>query len=152
MKSKVSVAIAAYNGADFIAAQLDSIMSQTLPPDEIIICDDSRDDATLDIVTSEQAKYPGVIKYQHNERRLGVSKNFERAISLATGEIIFLSDQDDVWLPEKIRKLATLIRNAPCPAGAFCNSTLTDANLKSPGCTHWQDRAFHPEHFQPPAK
>ena len=140
----VSVAMAVCNGKRYLAQQLQSILHQSLVPDEIVICDDASQDSTVEIANAFQRKYPDIINLIRNENRLGASKNFELAIRLSTGTVICLADQDDVWKPEKIQILSTLILNAKQPAGAFANSTITDENLKPTGENHWQIRGFSP--------
>lgn len=135
--------MAAYNGEQFIAEQLRSIIEQSLMPNEIVICDDSRDERTFNAIQPFIAKYPELIKYHHNAELLKVSKNFEKAIALTTGDIIFLSDQDDVWRSDKIEQLVALMNTATNCGGAFCNSELVDKDLKSLGNTHWDLRGFH---------
>lgn len=95
----ISVCIATYNGACFIEAQLQSILSQLNDNDEILISDDGSADNTLDIVISIQDER---IKIVSNDGNLGVVRNFERVLSNASGEYIFLCDQDDIWLPNKV--------------------------------------------------
>lgn len=98
---RVSVCLAAYNGATYIEEQLRSILEQLGPADELIVSDDHSTDQTLQIV--RQVGDPRVRIITH-ESNLGYTKNFEAALSEATGEYIFLSDQDDVWLPGKVTK------------------------------------------------
>ncbi len=98
---RISVALCTYNGARFIAQQLESIQKQTLPVDEVIVVDDGSSDATTQIVA--QSSLP--ISLLKNAARLGVTKNFENAISHCTGDIIFLCDQDDRWMPDKVQTL-----------------------------------------------
>ena len=113
---KRSVALAAFRGGEFLAAQLDSILNQSLPPDEIILSDDSPDEATRQAVAPQLAAHPE-IRYVRNPVPLGPDRNFEQAISMTTGDLIFLADQDDVWKPEKIprwpagRSFANCIRH-----------------------------------------
>ena len=99
---KTSVALCTYNGEKFLREQLASIMIQTKPVDEIIVCDDGSTDSTLQIVEEYERNYPGIFKIHLNEINLRSVKNFEKAISLCENEIIFLCDQDDVWKPEKV--------------------------------------------------
>lgn len=99
---KTSVALCTFNGEKFLHEQLDSILNQSVPVDEIIICDDKSTDGTHDIINQYYIEYPNLIKFYINEINLRSVKNFEKAISLCTGDIIFLSDQDDSWLPEKV--------------------------------------------------
>lgn len=94
-----SVCIATYNGAKFIKEQLDSILVQLNDHDEVIISDDHSTDETLAIVKSLNDKR---IKIIHNTRERGYTNNFENAIESAAGDFIYLSDQDDVWMPNKI--------------------------------------------------
>lgn len=139
---KISIAIAAFNGSEYIAEQLQSLLEQTLPPDEIIICDDSADERTFQAV---QRFLPGnIVKYVKNPVPLGVARNFEKALRLAEGKYIFLCDQDDVWLPEKIRTMAEMLDNNSNIDGVFCNSALVDENLNSLNKTLWELRKFTP--------
>ena len=100
---KVSVALCTYNGARYIFAQIESIFKQTLPPDEIIICDDGSNDGTPEII-GDIIGAPRDIDIQliKNDINLGYVRNFEKAVGLCTGDVIFLSDQDDIWFPERI--------------------------------------------------
>lgn len=99
---KVSVAVCTYNGAQFLRAQLDSILEQTRPVDEIIICDDQSTDGTKLILEEYQIKHPELIKVFVNVANLRSVKNFEKAVGLCSGDVIFLSDQDDVWNKNKV--------------------------------------------------
>ena len=100
-----SVAICTYNGGKYLREQLDSILSQTLPVEEIIVCDDLSTDNTLSILQEYKSEYPLLFTIHVNEKSLGVVKNFEKAINLCTKEIILLSDQDDIWFSEKTQKI-----------------------------------------------
>ena len=99
----VSVAMATFNGEKYILEQLQSIARQTHLPDECVICDDGSTDSTVEIVEEFQKDAPFKIIIHKNSPRLGLIRNFEKAISLCKGDMIFLSDQDDVWMPEKIQ-------------------------------------------------
>jgi glycosyltransferase involved in cell wall biosynthesis len=98
----ISVAICTYNGEKFLKQQLDSILLQTVCVNEIIICDDISTDSTIEILEAYQNKYPSLIKIFRNEKTLMTVKNFEKAITLTTGDIIFLADQDDIWCLNKV--------------------------------------------------
>ena len=95
-----SVVIATYNGEKFLRDQLDSIIPQLRDCDEVVISDDGSTDGTLDIINEYVKKY-SIINYYEGPRR-GVIKNFEFGIAKASKDIIFLSDQDDIWLPDKV--------------------------------------------------
>lgn len=92
-----------YNGQSFLKKQLDSILNQTVKVDEIIVCDDGSTDDTHKILDSYVKN--GIVKFEVNTINLGFVKNFEKALSLCTGEYIFLADQDDVWYPNKVEVL-----------------------------------------------
>lgn len=98
----ISVAICTYNGEKFLRQQLDSILLQTVCVNEVIICDDLSTDSTIEILQTYKNKYPGLIKIFINEKTLKTVKNFEKAIALTTGDIIFLADQDDIWCLKKV--------------------------------------------------
>ncbi len=142
MKHKISIAMAVFEGERFICQQLDSIFSQSLVPNEIIICDDSRNDKTYKAIKNIIEQHPQIIKYFKNETQLGASKNFEKAVSLSSGDIIFLSDQDDVWMRDKIAELISSINVSLDCGGAFCNSELVDKGLNGLGLTHFGLRSF----------
>ena len=142
-QATISIALAAYNGKKYIAQQLESLLKQTRLPDEIVICDDSADDLTYQAL--EPFLSSGKIKYIKNPQPLGVVKNFEKAINHCTGEYIFLCDQDDVWLPEKVEILANTLYDNPTVDGVFCNSFLVDENLVKLNKTLWDIRKFTPQ-------
>lgn len=96
-----SVAFCSYNGEKYINQQIDSILNQTFPPAEIVVCDDGSTDRTPEILKDYQEKYPAIFRLYFNEQNLRSVKNFEKAISLCSHEIIFLSDQDDIWVKNK---------------------------------------------------
>ena len=106
MEPLVSVALATYNGAQYLRDQLDSIYNQTYKNIEVIVCDDCSVDDTVNILKEYKKRYG--LKFCVNEQRLGFVKNFEKAIGLCKGDYIALCDQDDIWMPEKIE---TLIKN-----------------------------------------
>ncbi|MFP3832289.1 glycosyltransferase [Chryseobacterium sp. SIMBA_028] len=97
-----SVALCTYNGGTYIAEQLESILSQTKPVYEIIICDDGSTDDTLKILSDYNDRYPNLIKVHLNPENLGYVGNFEKAMSLCTGDLVFLCDQDDRWYTQKV--------------------------------------------------
>jgi glycosyltransferase involved in cell wall biosynthesis len=137
----VSVALCTYNGENFLRAQLDSIAAQTHPPDEIVICDDRSDDSTTKIIESFVAESATPIHWQINPTRLGVTKNFEKAIGLATGDVIFLADQDDLWHPNKISRIL-LHFSDPRIAHAFSNGQVVDRNSSPLGYALWDSMWF----------
>jgi glycosyltransferase involved in cell wall biosynthesis len=97
----VSIALCTFNGAEYLAEQLDTLVTQTYNAIEIIVVDDCSTDETYNILIAYASKYPQ-FKIYKNENNLGFAGNFERATTLCTGELIALCDQDDLWHPQKI--------------------------------------------------
>ncbi len=108
----VSVALATYNGDQFLDKQLNSIFSQSYENIEVIVCDDCSDDSTIEILEKYSKNYN--LTYYRNERNIGYVRNFEKLIELCNGEYIALSDQDDVWLVNKIERLLANIGDNLC--------------------------------------
>jgi glycosyltransferase involved in cell wall biosynthesis len=104
----ISIALCTYNGAPYLAEQLDSLIGQTYKNIEIVVVDDCSTDDTYAILTDYASRYPQFKIYQ-NENNLGFIKNFERAVKLCSGQFIALCDQDDIWLPQKIELQANAI-------------------------------------------
>ena len=105
---KVSVVVCTYNGERFLAEQLQSILNQTHPPDDIIVSDDGSSDSTLDIVAKFSSRDSGAKKpqwtVQSRKKPLGVAGNFASALTKAQGEFVALADQDDVWEPTRLER------------------------------------------------
>ncbi len=105
----VSVCMATYNGGKFIREQLESILSQLSSDAEIVIADDGSADDTLAVVKSiGDAR----LRLLPAEKHLGVIYNFERALQASKGEIIFLADQDDIWLSGKVSRVLNALEDA----------------------------------------
>lgn len=99
-RPKISVCIATYQGRRYVGSQLRSILEQLSAQDEIIVVDDYSTDGTYSEVCAMQDHRLTVLQNAKNE---GVLRSFEKALSHSSGEIIFLSDQDDLWLPNKVK-------------------------------------------------
>lgn len=123
---KTSVAMCTYNGARYIQEQLKSILSQTRKVDEIVICDDGSKDETLDIIQHTAQLSSVTIRVIQNKENLGFFKNFLQAISLCTGDIIFLSDQDDVWRDDKVEKICDWFNSHVGKDVVFTDALLID--------------------------
>lgn len=102
----VSVCMATWNGSIFLPGQLGSILPQLNSEDELVVVDDGSSDATMRILqqTAAEASHTRVRIYRNDENR-GVIRTFERALALAEKDLVFLSDQDDLWFPAKISKI-----------------------------------------------
>lgn len=101
---KISIAMTTYNGEKYIEQQLDSLYNQTIKFDELIICDDGSTDSTVKIIEDYIVRNKrfncNLIK---NDSNIGWTKNFRKALRECSGDIIFLCDQDDIWIPSKIQ-------------------------------------------------
>lgn len=114
---KISVVMATYNGERYLVEQLDSIRMQTLQPDEVILCDDCSKDNTKEIAEKFIKNYNLQDKWKVivNQENLGYANNFNKVAELATGDLIFFADQDDLWVPQKIQKMANIMNeNSKC--------------------------------------
>ena len=107
--TKISVCMATFNGEKYIEAQIFSILEQISSGDELIISDDCSTDSTIDIITNMADER---IKIVYNINCRNYTKNFESAINHATGDVIFLSDQDDVWFDGKVKKTLEAMNTA----------------------------------------
>lgn len=123
----ISVCIATYNGGAFIKDQIYSILLQLSQNDEIIISDDGSRDSTLNILFSFNDSR---IRIYKNDGKHGVVSNFENAIKHATGDYIFLCDQDDVWMPGKVKRVMEAFDNYDF---VVHNAEMVDSNLISQG-------------------
>lgn len=123
---KISVCMAAYKGEKYIASQINSILLQLSDDDELIISDDEPCGETERIVKEFSENDPRV-RYIKGPSK-GVVKNFENALKAATGDVIFLSDQDDIWCEGKVEKVLFEIKNG---AGLVLHDAkVTDADLQ----------------------
>ncbi len=114
MYTKISVVLASYNGERFIEEQLESIASQSTPPDEVIIKDDASTDSTAQKVRDfiEKNSLPGW-RIEVNSENRGWKRGFRDLIEEASGDLIFLSDQDDIWKPDKIKHMRKAMESDP---------------------------------------
>ena len=126
----ISVALCTYNGAQFLPEQLDSISHQTRLPDEVVIRDDRSRDDTMEIVERWAATVPFPVRAELNATNLGSTQNFAGAIAACTGELIVLSDQDDVWLPHKLARLTDFFTSHPAIEAVFTDGWLVDQSLQ----------------------
>jgi glycosyltransferase involved in cell wall biosynthesis len=109
----VSVVIAIYNGEQFIEEQMESIRTQTRQPDEVIIRDDCSTDNTPSIIADFIARHNLNWDFGVNAQNLGFANNFVQAAKKSQGGVIFFSDQDDVWHPEKVEKMTYIMEHNP---------------------------------------
>jgi glycosyltransferase involved in cell wall biosynthesis len=130
--------MAVYHGERFISEQLESFVRQTRPPDELVVSDNASADRTVEIVREFAARAPFPVRLFVNDHDLGVTKNFERAIRESSGDLIFLSDCDDVWHPKKIMVMEQLLMNNQQIAIALCDAEIVDEALNPTGDRVWE--------------
>lgn len=126
----ISVCMATYNGENYIEAQMESIRKQTLSPDEVIICDDSSTDKTIDVINNFINKYHLKDSWHLycNACRKGYPGNFYHAMSLCHGDIVFLADQDDIWDLRKIQIMSAILKKEKGINVLCCKFGLVDAS------------------------
>jgi glycosyltransferase involved in cell wall biosynthesis len=115
-----------FNGARFLGAQLESIAAQTRPPDELVVCDDGSSDGSVEVVREFARSAAFSTRLAVNDRNLGSTKNFEKAISLCQGDIVALADQDDVWYRHKLERIEQAFFRSSDINLAFSDTDLID--------------------------
>ena len=140
--SKISIAVCTYNGEKYLQQQLDSFATQTRLPDEVVICDDCSKDATGRILKDFAANAAFPVKLYFNEQNFGFLKNFEKAIRLCSGEIIVLSDQDDVWHEEKIKLIEAGFAESEKIGMVYADAELVNESLEILEPSMWQKTGF----------
>ena len=144
---KTSIAMATYNGAKYIQEQLSSFLLQTHLPDELVVCDDFSTDETFEILKRFQREAPFSVRIYQNSENIGYTQNFSKAIELCQGDIIFLSDQDDVWLPQKIKSALAALSENPEVGYVFSDAMLVDENLAPIG-NLWKRANFSNDRYK----
>jgi glycosyltransferase involved in cell wall biosynthesis len=151
MTLSISVALCTHNGARFIAEQVRSICLQSLPPTEIVLSDDASTDggvevarATLEACLRERPGLAIDFRVIRNRPALRVTKNFEQAARACTGDLIALSDQDDVWHPDRLARMVAQFDQRPDLLLLHTDARLVDGALKDLG-----QSLFHALEVQP---
>lgn len=134
----ISVCMASYNGEKYIAEQIRSILKQLGETDELIISDDGSTDHTLDVIKAINDPRICLIK---NQLEHGYTKNFENALNHSKGDIIFISDQDDVWMDNKVEVMCNALKEHKL---AIHDATMTDENLRVTAPSHFQKYNIKP--------
>jgi glycosyltransferase involved in cell wall biosynthesis len=139
----LSVALCTYNGEFFLEQQLNSILNQTIQVNEIVVCDDGSRDSTIKLLKIYEKKFPHLIKLFTNDVSLGTIKNFEKAISLTKGDLIFLADQDDIWYSDKVEKMMNYFQSNPNCKLLFTDGDLIDKEGGKIKGTLWKKWGFY---------
>lgn len=141
---KISVALAYYDGAEYIEEQLLSILNQFGEKDELILSVDRAFDGSADLLKGWEKKDSRVFLTLGPSK--GFAKNYEHAIRMCSGDVIFLSGQDDIWLPDKIRTIKAAFHDSSVMA-VLHNAWLTDENLVNSGKTLFDQNPPRPGLF-----
>lgn len=139
---RISVAMCTFNGARFLQSQLESLAAQTRLPDELVVCDDGSSDDTVRLLEKFAQRAPFPVRIERNAATMGSTKNFEKAIGLCNGELIATSDQDDVWLPEKLALCEMAFARDPSLALVFTDAEIVDESLRPLGYRLWESIHF----------
>jgi glycosyltransferase involved in cell wall biosynthesis len=139
---KISIALCTYNGELFLARQLASIQQQTVMPYELVVCDDCSTDKTIEIVRDFAASALFPVRIFRNDHNLGFVANIERAIWLCQGDLIALSDQDDVWYPNRLERSAREFTEHPEAGLVFSDANIIDDNNELAGPKLWGQLGF----------
>lgn len=135
---KISVVLPYYDGGKYIKEQLDSILKQLGDGDEVILSIDQALDGSMEVL-KQYAKTDKRVRLLRGPKK-GVVKNIQRAVKAASGDIIFMSDQDDVWVDNKVERVMKAFSN-PNVSAVLHNAEIVDENLKKIGQTtfEWRD-------------
>ncbi|WP_227686897.1 glycosyltransferase [Spirosoma arboris] len=145
MQPTVSIALCTYNGIAYLATQWNSLLGQQQLPNEVVISDDRSTDGTSILLEKLAAEAPFPVRILENQTRLGYNKNFERALAACTGDLIFICDQDDFWLKEKISTMTRYMIQNPDIQVVFCDAWVTDENLEGRKKRFWEAVQFDKE-------
>ena len=126
--TRISIALATYNGQAFLEEQLNSYVTQVRRPDELVVGDDGSTDETLAILKSFAAGAPFSVRLLDGPSGGRVAANFERTIGACSGDLILLSDQDDIWLPDKIAAVERVMAAAPAMLALHHDEWLMDSD------------------------
>lgn len=146
---KTSVVLATYRGSRYIDEQLRSITNQQILPDEIVIFDDASRDETFRKIRyfTDESLVPVVARQQ--EHNVGLILNFQSGLTLATGDLIILADQDDIWGPDKVARIRQAFLSNPDLGLVFSDANLVDADRQPLPMTLWESLRFsQPERSQ----
>lgn len=132
MSVRVSVALCTHQGERWIEEQLRSILAQSVPVAEIVVGDDASTDRTLEIVRAVADETDVPVRIRRHEVALGVAGNFADAIAATTGDVVALSDQDDIWHPDRLERLLPRLDGV---ALVHSDARLVDAEGRPLGAT-----------------
>ncbi len=137
-----SVCLCTRDGERYLARQLASLLAQERPVDEIVIGDDASRDGTLDMLRAFAASAPMPVKVLQHADPVGQAANLAAVLSMATGDVLFICDQDDIWHPDKVSVLVDVLEQHPSSPAAFSDSRLVDEYGRDLGVSLWEELHF----------
>lgn len=143
-RERISVVLATYDGAVFLADQLASLCQQERLPDEMVIVDDASNDETPAMLAAFAAKAPFPVDLVLRREHLGTWSTFEEGLCRSTGDIIVICDQDDIWRTPKLRVLGERLAARPDAMMAFSDARLISADGRLIGRSRWRIAGFSP--------
>jgi glycosyltransferase involved in cell wall biosynthesis len=139
---RISVALCTYNGERFLDQQLASIAAQSRHPDELVVSDDGSTDGSIEMIERFASTAGFLVRLQQNATNLGVTRNFEQTMGLCDGDLIVTADQDDVWIPEKLARIAAEFDRSPGVGLVFSDADLIDGAGRPIGSRLWPSVRF----------
>jgi glycosyltransferase involved in cell wall biosynthesis len=121
-------AVITFNGMKYLPQQLESIISQTRAVQHIVISDDNSTDGTWEYLEDWAKRAPVRVTLVRNQPQLGLIANYEQAVSMVEADIVFGSDQDDIWLPDKVELMTAVFENHPEVQLVHTDAILIDGN------------------------
>lgn len=124
----VSVALCTYNGARYLDRQLETILHQTVLPAELVVGDDRSSDNTTARLAAFAARAPFPVRVHVNERQLGVTQNFAACVARCRGDVVVLTDQDDLWAPDRVARTRDAFARDPGLSYTYSDAPLIDGD------------------------
>jgi glycosyltransferase involved in cell wall biosynthesis len=137
-RTRFTVVMATFNGEQYLPEQLRSLAEQSRSPDEVLIIDDASTDRTWELLEAFASSAPFPVRLMRNERNVGYTRNFDRAVREASGELVALADQDDVWRSDKLERLERVFLAEPDVGLVASDAELVDDRLRPLGRSLWR--------------
>lgn len=134
----VSVMMATFNAAPFVAESIESVLDQTYEPIELLVVDDASDDGTPAIVEDYARRYPDRVRFRQATERAGPCRRRNDALDLARGSLIAWLDHDDLWAPQKTAKEVEVLQDRPDVGLVYSGYEAFDSDTREP--IPWRDR------------
>ena len=138
----ISIAMCTYNGSRYIDDQLSSIRNQTRMPDELVVCDDGSSDETVAKLQDFARNAPFPVRVFVNEMNMGCTRNFEKAIALCEGDLIALSDQDDIWVKSRLQRTEGVFTQDQSVGLIFGDADIIHQDSSSSSLRLWSAGSF----------